>query len=97
MVERPRRRPQTSSDRSDRYSGWTLCGGDGHSRGEKVLLAEFGMTHVSRIGILDRRATTSRITTRVSYGKTSKVRRSASLPFLDAVSMRRFYQAKGIR
>jgi hypothetical protein len=35
------------------------------------------------------------ITATVSCDETGQVRRSASLPFLDAVSMRRAYQAKG--
>ena len=35
------------------------------------------------------------ITTTVSCDETGQVRRSASLPFLDAVSMRRAYLAKG--
>ena len=45
MVERTRRRPQTFTDRSDRYRGRPVFGDDRQSRGEKIGLAEFCAAH----------------------------------------------------
>ena len=53
VIERTGRRSQAFADGRNGHSGHAALGDDRQGRSEEILLAVFGMTHVSRIRVLD--------------------------------------------